>query len=266
MALGADGRFKGICNARTGVGGRFCGTWTIKAPPPPLPVAARTIPLSEVEDLTIDRLGADTWWAPLLGGGIVPGTTILIGGEPGGGKSTLSVQIADAIAEETGLPSLYLAMEEKAGMIRSRAARIGCQHLNRIIVPAEKPTAELEILNGLEDVGFIILDSLPYLAGRDENKALDICQRLTEYAQETDTPILILDHVTKGEQLAGLMTLQHAVDVTIYLRSNHRVERRVWETIKNRHGDGFVTRDLLMTTLGLELAPDVEPKLKLVQT
>jgi DNA repair protein RadA/Sms len=237
---------------------RFCGRWTRErtsteeqaAGPAP-----KLIPLSEVEDATIDRLGAETWWAPLLGGGGVRGTTILVGGDPGGGKSTISLQIADDIADETPGDILYLPTEEKPSFIRGRASRLLCRNLNRIVVPAEPLTAELELLDHIEPGPFMILDSLPDLVGHDDKSAVEVCKRLSVYAQATDTLIFILDHVTKGEEFAGLKRLEHAVDVTVYLRSKHRKNRRTWETIKNRFGDGFVSRDLVMTAQGLELAP-----------
>ena len=232
---------------------RTCGRWFFGDPPPP--PKAPIIRLSDVPDDTLTRLCSGDWWGKLLGGGFVRGCVYLIGGEPGGGKSTISLQIADSIAEETGEDVLYLPTEEKVSSIRGRASRLKCRHIDSIIVPDVPLTTDLEFLDAIEPVPFIILDSLPDLVGRDDNEAVAVCKRLSEYAQATDAIIFVLDHVTKGEELAGLLRLQHAVDCTIYLRAISKSKKRIWETIKNRHGEGFVTRELIMTRRGLILAP-----------
>ena len=234
-----------------------CGAWTFDEPKPVLPPAAATVSLAEVEDATVNRLTMGAWWAELFGGGIVAGTTTLIGGEPGGGKSTVSLQIADAIIEETDLPALYLSMEEMTSVIKGRASRLRCKHLTRIIVPRERPTTELEILESAGPVSIVILDSLPYLAAFNEEVAVEVCNLLTIYAQDTCTPILILNHVNKGKALAGLMTLQHAVDMTVYIRHDEKTEERAWQTIKNRNG-ASISHDLIMTELGLSLKPEMD--------
>jgi predicted ATP-dependent serine protease len=156
------------------------------------------------------------------------------------------------------MPALYIGCEERVDKLRTRMARLGCRHVDRILVPESKPTSDLRILESIGPTALTVLDSLPYLVGRDDELAVEVCLRLVEYAQATNSPVLILTHVTKGDEFAGLMKLQHAVDVTVYLRAMHRSDRRVWETIKNRFGVGFVTRDLLMTERGLELLPEPE--------
>jgi predicted ATP-dependent serine protease len=246
-------------------GYRGCKAWTLESPAGPYGVVhvappERAVPLSAVTVTEDDRVGAGCWWAPLLGGGLVRGTVVLVGGEPGGGKSTLAAQMADDCADELeDLPALYIGCEERVDKLRTRMARLGCQHVDRILVPENKPTSDLRILDTIGPTALTVLDSLPYLVGRDDELAVEVCLRLVTYAQETNSPVLILTHVTKGDEFAGLMKLQHAVDVTVYLRAMHRTERRVWETIKNRFGVGFVTRDLEMTASGLELLPEAPP-------
>jgi DNA repair protein RadA/Sms len=242
-------------------GYRGCTAWTFETArppePPPAPPAERVVPLSTVTVTEDERVGADRWWAPLLGGGLVLGTVVLVGGEPGGGKSTLAAQMADDCADElTELSVLYIGLEERVDKLRTRMTRLGCRHVDRIVVPEDKPTADLRVLETIGRTALTVVDSLSYLVGSDDELAIEVCKRLVDYAQGTNSPVLVLTHVTKDDQFAGRMQLQHAVDVTVYLRAMHRSERRVWETIKNRFGFGFVTRDLRMTALGLELLPD----------
>lgn len=228
----------------------LCGKWTRSA----APLAGLTVPLSQVVASDVDRIATSGFWADLTGGGFVRGTSVVIGGEPGGGKSTVALQIADTFADESNESdgrTVYLPTEEKPSMIRARASRLQCEHLDKIVVPTVELTPDLEFLDEIEPPGLIILDSLPDLVGGDKNLAVVVCKRLTNYARETDAVVLILDHVTKGEELAGLMHLQHAVDLTVYLRSVGKLKRRVWETIKNRHGAGFLSCDLVMTARGL---------------
>ncbi len=269
-AAGLMGRTCSRCGHPLAPGKAFCGhrgctAWTLdgsasgRSPALPAAPVERAIPLSAVEVTEDDRAGAGCWWAPLLGGGIVRGTVVLVGGEPGGGKSTLAAQMADDCADELDpLPALYIGCEERVDKLRTRMARLGCRHVDRILVPEDKPTSELRILDTVGPTALTVLDSLPYLTGRDDELAVEVCLRLVSYAQESNSPVLVLTHVTKGDEFAGLMKLQHAVDVTVYLRAMHRSDRRVWETIKNRFGVGFVTRDLCMTAHGLELLPEVD--------
>ena len=244
LPIGKDGKPVSLCR---------CGVWTFSAEKPPL------VSLADVADESAARLNTACWWAILFGGGFVHGCVYLVGGEAGGGKSTASLQISDACVEETGLPVLYLAAEETPDKIRSRGRRIGVQHLNRIMVPAEKVSLTMDILGCPGKYSLVVLDSLTKLAGRDAIEAVSVCDRLVAYAQETNTAVIIVDHVTKGGDLGGLMTLQHNVDATSYLRVDTKTKRRTWETIKDRHGEGLISRDVIMThDRGLILAPITE--------
>ena len=246
-------------------GYRGCRAWTLgpadgdARPIAPSSPVERVVPLSSVEVTEDERVGSGRWWAPLLGGGLVLGSVVLVGGEPGGGKSTLAAQMTDDCADELpDLPALYIGIEERIDKLRTRMARLGCQHVDRIVVPENKPDARLAILDTIGRTAITVVDSLSYLVGSDDDLAIEVCRRLVSYAQDTNSPVLVLTHVTKGDEFAGRMQLQHAVDVTVYLRAMHRSERRIWETIKNRFGFGFVTRDLRMTARGLELLPEAD--------
>jgi DNA repair protein RadA/Sms len=241
---------KALCKKSRG----GCGKWTFGTERG----TAAFVSLADVPDETVERMTPDAWWAPLIGGGFVHGCVYLVGGEPGAGKSTFALQVADACVFETGKSVLYLPSEEKGSKIRGRAARLGCRQLERIVLPTDPLTPDLECLSSAGDHCLVVCDSLSALARRDPLEAVAICNRLTDYAQGTDTTVLVIDHVTKGEEFAGFMTLQHAVDTTQYLRADFKKKKRSLNTAKDRHGEGFVSRDLLMTATGLILAPVVD--------
>jgi len=215
------------------------------------------INLSDAQDETLERISGDTWWGGLLGDGdrrgFVRGSSILLGGEPGAGKSTFSLHAIDQAIEDTGQVGVYLAIEEMAGKIKPRAYRIGCRNVDKIMIPKSRITPDLEILEAVANKRpcFTVFDSLTRLAGRDMRLAVTICERLATFAQDTNTVMLIVDHVVKGESFAGFMDLQHEVDVTVYLRADPKKRSRTWETIKNRHGEGFVTQALFLDGTGL---------------
>lgn len=222
---------------------RACGSWTW--------VSQAITPFVSLADVPDDdetaRLTRNHFWAKLIGGGFVKGCVYLMAGEPGAGKSTISLQIADACAGETGLPTLYLNVEEKASRIKARSQRLGCKNFDQIILPRDPITPELEILESTGPVGLVVIDSLSALARRNHLVAVEICNRATSYAQSTETAVFIVDHVTKDEDFSGLMTLQHAVDTTMYFRADFKKKTRAIHTNKDRNGDGYVSMDVRMT-------------------
>jgi len=188
-------------------------------------------------------------WDHALGGGIVPDSVILIGGEPGAGKSTLALHLCDAIAAKRKI--LYIATEESPTAIKSRADRLGIHNQDRIQVYFPSTVSEVEREIKDRNPAAIILDSLPGLVGYDEKKSIKICERMKRYAIEWQAPIIIIDHVNKEKDLAGLMRLQHVVDVVATFRP--RPEGRVFMAEKNRHGPAYVECWLSMGETGLAM-------------
>lgn len=173
----------------------------------------------------------------VLGGGIVPGSLILLGGEPGIGKSTLALQLAAIVS-----PALYLSGEESAEQIKLRANRLfkkapmfrlanetNIDALAAAIV-AEKPT--LAIVDSIQTVAS---DEVAGEAG-NPNQVRAAAVKLMEAAKTTGTAIILIGHVTKEGTVAGPRTLEHLVDTVLYLEGERHHSYRILRTVKNRFG------------------------------
>jgi DNA repair protein RadA/Sms len=175
----------------------------------------------------------------ILGGGIVGGSLILLGGEPGVGKSTLALQLALALK---GKDILYISGEESEEQIGMRARRM--KHTNpRCYVLAE---TELEaILTHAENLkpGLIIIDSIQTMStGMIESSAGSVSQvrecaaQLLKYSKVTGIPIFLIGHITKDGTLAGPKVLEHIVDVVLYFEGDNNYVYRILRAVKNRFG------------------------------
>jgi DNA repair protein RadA/Sms len=175
----------------------------------------------------------------ILGGGIVGGSLILLGGEPGVGKSTLALQLALALK---GRDILYVSGEESEEQIGMRARRM--KHTNpRCYVLSE---TELEtILTHAENIkpGLIIIDSIQTIStGMIESSAGSVSQvrecaaQLLKYSKITGIPIFLIGHITKDGTLAGPKVLEHIVDVVLYFEGDNNYVYRILRAVKNRFG------------------------------
>jgi len=177
----------------------------------------------------------------ILGGGLVPGSVTLIGGSPGVGKSTLLMQAALGIAQ-AGRRVLYVSGEESVAQVRSRSLRLGKAE-DLLFLQAE--TDLLRALKGAEQIepDVLIVDSVqttfvPELGGTPGgiSQVREVAARLVLYAKATGRSVLLVGHVTKGGQLAGPRTLEHAVDTVIYFEGDANPPFRVLRAEKNRFG------------------------------
>jgi len=208
-------------------------------------------PLDRIQATDPDRIKTGPW-DDALGGGIVVDSVILIGGEPGAGKSTIALQICGQMASKRRI--LYIATEESPGQIKARADRLGVQCQDRIkILYPENMKYMQEVVEDQKPAG-IVLDSLPGLIGYDEKKAVLVCEFLKRHAIEFSCPSIIVDHINKEGDLAGMMRLQHVVDVVMTFRPGPKY--RTLRAEKNRHGEAFKECLLAMTPTGL--APYLE--------
>ena len=175
----------------------------------------------------------------VLGGGLVAGSLVLIGGEPGIGKSTLVLQNILAIKTKT---ILYVSGEESATQLKLRAERIGRQSDNCYIVCE---TSLENIFKHIEDVQpeIVIVDSIQTIATDTiESSAGSVSQvrecsaQLLKFAKESDVPVLLVGHINKEGSIAGPKVLEHIVDVVLQFEGDRQYMYRILRSIKNRFG------------------------------
>jgi DNA repair protein RadA/Sms len=177
----------------------------------------------------------------VLGGGIVPGSVVLLGGDPGIGKSTLALQVADACGDQAS-PALYCSGEESLEQLALRARRLGCGGARvRLLVESDVDSVVATI--EAERPSLVVVDSVQTL--RDAatagppgsvSQVRAAVLRMTDVAKATGVPVLLVGHVTKEGAIAGPRTLEHMVDVVLYLEGERLGEHRLLRGIKNRFG------------------------------
>ena len=197
----------------------------------------------------------------VLGGGIVPGSMILIGGEPGIGKSTLLLQAA-ARLETAGRTVLYASGEESPDQIRLRADRLtedaGAVHvlgetrLEAIVAAAEAVHADVVVIDSIQTVYTDTLESAPGNVGQ----VRECSGQLMRFAKESGTTVVVVGHVTKGGGIAGPKTLEHIVDTVLYFEGEVTLDYRLLRTTKNRFGSVDELGVFSMTEQGLVAVPN----------
>ncbi len=175
----------------------------------------------------------------VLGGGLVPGSLVLLGGEPGIGKSTLSLQIALAA---NGLKTLYVSGEESAEQIRMRAARIGIGNdecliypetlLENIVAQIGELRPDLVVIDSIQTIYTDLIDS----SAGSVSQIRECAATLLKYAKSSGTSIFIIGHITKDGTIAGPKILEHIVDVVLQFEGDSNYTYRLLRGIKNRFG------------------------------
>lgn len=177
----------------------------------------------------------------VLGGGIVEGSLMLVGGEPGVGKSTLLLQVCARMAR-MGKRVLYVTGEESTRQIRLRADRLGVGHEELLVLAENAMDAIEEKLNAIQP-DFAVIDSIqtmyrPDLASApgSVSQVRQSAGAIVRYAKETGTSTFIVGHVTKEGSLAGPRILEHMVDAVLYFEGDRQHEYRLLRAVKNRFG------------------------------
>ena len=199
----------------------------------------------------------------LLGGGIVPGSLVLIGGEPGIGKSTLSLQIPLV----SGLKTLYVTGEESARQVKMRADRLLAvsgtpastalsdesttifteTRMESIIAEAEAIKPELMIVDSVQTMFTETVESTP----GSVSQIKEVAAMLLRFAKESGIPIILIGHITKDGYIAGPKILEHIVDVVLQFEGENRGAYRILRSIKNRFGSTSEIAVFEMTGTGL---------------
>ena len=197
----------------------------------------------------------------VLGGGVVPASVVLVGGEPGIGKSTLLLQVA-ARLEAAGVPSLYVSGEESPQQMRLRAARLnedagavqvlGETHLESVLHHAAATGARVVFLDSIQTTYTEELEGAPGNVGQ----VRECAARLMRFAKESGPAVFLVGHVTKGGGIAGPRTLEHIVDTVLYFEGEPTLDHRILRAVKNRFGSVDEIGVFRMTAAGLEPVPD----------
>lgn len=200
----------------------------------------------------------------VLGGGLVAGSIVLLGGEPGIGKSTLLLQVAAGLADVGSV--LYATGEESPGQVRLRAARLGLADgrvgeavrvvaetsADRIVGLAREERPSLLVVDSVQTVSSDELDGPPGSVGQVREVAL----RLMELAKGDGIPVVLVGHVTKDGTLAGPKTLEHLVDVVLSIEGDRSGSLRLLRAAKNRFGSTEEVGVFEMGERGLDQVPD----------
>lgn len=253
-ACGADfAKWSGRCAA--------CGEWnSIDSEAVPVAAAGKKTnipasPLISLADVTFvesERVFTGISEFNLVcGGGIVPGSVILMGGEPGIGKSTMSLQIAHY------LDTLYISGEESAAQIRARADRLGID-LTKVKISTDRVVETVLELVSAEKPGLVIVDSIQTLISLNTpgssgsvTQIRECASRLSETAKSLNIPIILIGHITKDGAIAGPKSLEHLVDTVLYFEGDFSKDFRMLRAFKNRYGSVNEVGLFRMTQKGL---------------
>jgi DNA repair protein RadA/Sms len=226
-----------------------CAQWNtleqrvIARRPANAPAVSNTPPaaLSELETVDLPRLstGMDEL-DRVLGGGLIPGSVTLLGGEPGIGKSTLLLQLANHAARST--PTLYLSAEESAAQIGVRARRLAVAGSNlRVIADTDLEAVMIRVRD--EEARLLIVDSIQTVqlasigtAAGAITQLKECTAQLVRFAKSTGVIVVIVGHVTKDGSIAGPRVLEHLVDTVLYFESDASSRFRNVRATKNRFG------------------------------
>ncbi len=224
---------------------------------------ARAVAYSEIESQDDVRIPSGvTEFDRVLGGGIVPGTLVLLGGDPGIGKSTLLLQVADKLSAND-VSVLYVSGEESERQIKLRGERLGVKAPNLLLLPE---TNLENIFREIERVqpGAIVVDSIQTTFSSEIESAPGSVSQIREVAAQflllaknRGIPVFLIGHVTKEGSIAGPRALEHIVDTVLYFEGERHHNHRIVRATKNRFGAANEVGVFEMTNSGL--APVANP-------
>ena len=210
------------------------------------PESLKDLPSSKVQNLseitTENKTRLTTGLSELdrtLGGGLVDGSVVLIGGDPGVGKSTLILQALAAINQSN--VTLYVSGEESAEQVSERAIRLGIKedilfisetHLEKILKISKKVQPKVVVIDSIQTM----VTDLSASAPGSVSQVRDCAAQLTQYTKQTHTILIMIGHVTKGGALAGPRILEHMVDAVLYFEGDAGGRYRIVRAVKNRYG------------------------------
>ena len=226
------------------------------------PESLKDLPASKVQNLseitTENNTRLTTGLSELdrtLGGGLVDGSVVLIGGDPGIGKSTLILQALAAINRSN--TTLYVSGEESAEQVSERAIRLGIKadilfisetHLEKILKLSKEVQPKVIVIDSIQTM----VTDLSISAPGSVSQVRDCAAQLTQYTKQTHTILIMIGHVTKGGALAGPRILEHMVDTVLYFEGDAGGRYRVIRAVKNRYGSVNEISVFAMSGKGLQ--------------
>ncbi len=255
-ACGADySKWNGRCTA--------CGEWNTIAEKTEISSGRRlreaptAVLLSTVDKAkTVRGKTGITEFDLVCGGGIVPGSVILLGGEPGIGKSTLALQISEK------LNALYISGEESPVQIRQRGERLSID-MARIHISVNNEVDDIIELAESIVPGCLIIDSIQTIYSAEipgiigsVSQVRESASRLVDFAKKKGIPVILIGHITKDGNIAGPKLLEHIVDTVLYFEGDFSKDYRVLRAFKNRYGSVNELGLFRMTESGLEEVKD----------
>jgi DNA repair protein RadA/Sms len=215
------------------------------------------IPFTEIESQNDVRIASGvTEFDRVLGGGIVPGTLVLIGGDPGIGKSTLLLQVADKLSA-AGALVLYVSGEESERQIKLRGERLAVDAKNVYLLPETNLENIIKEIERLKP-GAIIVDSIQTVfssviesAPGSVSQVREVAHQFLMLAKTRGVPIFLIGHITKEGSIAGPKILEHIVDTVLYFEGERHHNHRIVRAVKNRFGAANEVGVFEMTGAGL---------------
>lgn len=198
----------------------------------------------------------------VLGGGLTPGGAVLLGGEPGIGKSTLLLQLA-GLAAAAGRRVVYVSGEESLPQLKARAERLGVLHDGLLAAATTDAGAAVDVLGASPAPDLVIVDSVQTMhasgvegAAGSVSQVRSVAAACVEAAKRGQACLVLVGHVTKDGQIAGPKLLEHMVDTVLYLEGERRHLFRILRVLKNRYGPTDELLVLEMRERGLVEVPD----------
>ncbi|SMX34210.1 DNA repair protein RadA [Actibacterium lipolyticum] len=246
-----------------------CGAWNTITEEAPLSAGPKAKSLGGTRGKSLALSDLSTKEAPpprtssglseldrVLGGGLVPASAILVGGDPGIGKSTLLLQAAASFAR-AGLSCVYISGEEASAQVRMRAQRLGLTdapvklatetNLRDILTTLDAERPQLAIIDSIQTMWADNVDSAPGSVSQVRASA----HELVTFAKRTGTAVILVGHVTKEGQIAGPRVVEHMVDTVLYFEGERGHQFRILRAVKNRFGPADEIGVFEMTGAGL---------------
>ena len=194
----------------------------------------------QIDDSSLRMFSGIHEWDRVLGGGIVPGSFVVLTGDPGIGKSTLLLQVASALSKKQSV--YYFSSEESLSQVKGRAGRIVQEQSNlmfsdsasleEIVATVQEDKPNIVIIDSIQNCYSSNTQSFPGTVGQLREAGFE----LMRLAKENNVAVVVTGHITKDGQMAGPKTLEHMVDAVFYLQGEDRWYTRILRSVKNRFG------------------------------